>query len=262
MSRISLFIILAIAGIGFLPQRLTAQEVLFDAQAYHPIAGSGTTAPGAIAWNALDTPPPAFNAFYLVDSSSVTSGGITASITGILGTWTGNTAFIVSQRPLENDYFVVASGATATMTISGLVPGAEYYLVYYHGRAEPGQYRQLAFAEDGQVFGRADNQSAGGSGNVTYSFSFADEAGQITIEMTGSGAEGDFAGFSIELRTPPPATWAGYTIVDGSLIDTTPLMGWLNIASAPWLYSYSLNKWIYGDESTFGEGGAWLYVPN
>lgn len=262
MARISMYSSLVVAISCFLPQVTTAQGLLFDAQAYSPIAGSGTTAPGAIAWNALQTAPPAFTAFYPLSTASVTSGDITASITGILGTWTGNSAFIVSQRPLENDYFVVGSGATATMTLSGLVPKAEYYIILYHGRAEPGQFRQLRILVDGQQYGLMDNQSAGGSGNTVSVFLYADTSGQLAIDMTGGGAEGDFAGFSIELKTPPPATWAGYTIVEGGAIDTTPLMGWLNISSAPWLYSYTLNKWIYGDESAFGAGGAWVYVPN
>ena len=238
-----------------------AQEVLFDAQAYDVISGSATTAVGAVAWNGLDTAPPAFNSFFVIASSSVTSGEITASMTGLLGTWTGNSAFIVSQRPLENDYFVIASGATATMTVSGLIPGSRYYLLFYHGRAEPGQLRSLVIDGDIGRLGGMDNQSAGGSGNVVGAFLNADEAGQIAVDMTAGGAEGDFAGFSIELNELPPDTWAGYTVVDDSLVDTTPLMGWLYITDEPWLYSYSLNRYVYGDEQSFTESGAWVYVP-
>lgn len=257
--RISFLAALLGAFAGLLPLR--AQEILFDAQAYDVISGSGTTAPGAVPWNGLDTAPPAFNAFFLIDSASVTNGEISVSMTGLLGTWTGNSAFIVSQRPLENDYFVIAPGATASMTVSGLIPGARYYTLFYHGRAEPGQLRTLTLYFDGQRIGGMDNQSAGGGGNTVGAFLVADESGQLVVDMTAGGAEGDFAGFTIELNELPPETWAGYTLVDGTLVDTTPLLGWLYVADAPWLYSYSLNRYIYADEQAFASGGAWIYVP-
>jgi hypothetical protein len=147
------------------------------------------------------------------------------------------------------------------MTLSGLVPNAEYYILIYHGRAEPGQFRQLTISVDGQTQGIIDNQSAGGSGNVKGMFVDADGSGQIAINLTGGGAEGDFAGFSIELKTLPQPMWAGYPVSESDTIDTGEFMGLLHVGDAPWLYSESLGTWLYGEEAFFTSGGAWIYLP-
>ena len=149
--RKPLAIVSFLAGLGSLS--LSGNPVLFDAQSYNVIVGSGTTAPGAIAWNALGSPPGNFNTFSPISSASVTNGGLTLELTNMIGSWSGNSAFIVSQRPLENDYFVIATGTTGILTISGLFADAEYYLLVYHGRAEPGQLRQLTVSSGGVRYG-------------------------------------------------------------------------------------------------------------
>jgi len=61
-----------------------------------------------------------------------------------------------------------------------------------------------------------------------------------------------------------PSQWAGYDIVvtDGlDYINTEGWMGWLDVTTAPWNYSLSLESWIYLEEAAAGnETGAWMYV--
>ena len=57
-----------------------------------------------------------------------------------------------------------------------------------------------------------------------------------------------------------PTEWAGYPIVDG-YVDTGAFLGWLNISADPWIWSLSLNKYIYLPEEFVAEAGAWSYFP-
>lgn len=57
-------------------------------------------------------------------------------------------------------------------------------------------------------------------------------------------------------------SWAGYEIVnDQGDVDTGTWMGFVNVSAAPYIYSYALGKYIYIDEASVLEGGAWVYVP-
>lgn len=58
-----------------------------------------------------------------------------------------------------------------------------------------------------------------------------------------------------------PATFQGYPIVDGNWIDTGSYMGWLWIEFAPWIYSASLDSWIYLPASaSLEDAGAWIFI--
>jgi len=54
-------------------------------------------------------------------------------------------------------------------------------------------------------------------------------------------------------------TWMGYEVIDGSA-KTEDWMGWVNIEQAPYLYSYSLQSWLFMDESQDTTSGAWVYI--
>jgi beta-glucanase (GH16 family) len=56
-------------------------------------------------------------------------------------------------------------------------------------------------------------------------------------------------------------TWGGWPIVSGN-VDTSPWMGWLYIENDPWIWSYSLGKWIYLPGEFIGVGGSWVYIPS
>jgi hypothetical protein len=54
-------------------------------------------------------------------------------------------------------------------------------------------------------------------------------------------------------------TWGGYPIVDG-YINMESSLGWLNVGNAPWLYSATLNTWLYMEEPAEDANGHWVYV--
>lgn len=55
--------------------------------------------------------------------------------------------------------------------------------------------------------------------------------------------------------------WAGYPVEnDGTSVNTDTFIGWIDIAQAPWVYSYSLGKFIYLPESAVSDSGAWVFV--
>lgn len=61
--------------------------------------------------------------------------------------------------------------------------------------------------------------------------------------------------------TEPPS-WAGYPIEeDGVTVDTGAFMGVLDILHEPWVWSYSLEAYIYLPEANVADAGAWSYVP-
>ena len=87
----------------------------------------------------------------------------------------------------------------------------------------------------------------------------SDSAGQIVLELAASGAEGDLAGISIELRE---TTWNGYPVTDDGFADTGAFMGKVFVEQAPWVYSYAFGKWFYLPDGTSDPDGAWAFFPN
>lgn len=57
------------------------------------------------------------------------------------------------------------------------------------------------------------------------------------------------------------SAWAGYLVREEKFIDSGAFMGTILITHEPWLFSYRLNSWIYGMESTFNSTGAWAFYP-
>jgi len=63
------------------------------------------------------------------------------------------------------------------------------------------------------------------------------------------------------LRVSDPPTWNGYPYhSDGRSVDTGSYLGWLDVAGAPWLYSYSLQNWIFLPDENFTPSGAWIWI--
>lgn len=42
--------------------------------------------------------------------------------------------------------------------------------------------------------------------------------------------------------------------------ERSPTLGWLYVESAPWVYSYSFNRYLYIDETSVSDAGGWSYV--
>jgi hypothetical protein len=58
----------------------------------------------------------------------------------------------------------------------------------------------------------------------------------------------------------PPLSWAGFDRTPEGWVDTGPIIGWLNVAYAPWVWSPALERWLVVPESAAGPGGIWAYI--
>ena len=58
----------------------------------------------------------------------------------------------------------------------------------------------------------------------------------------------------------PPVPWAGYPVGNRGEVDTGSWLGWLNAYHEPNLWSYSLDGWIYIEESDVTTSGGWMYI--
>lgn len=64
----------------------------------------------------------------------------------------------------------------------------------------------------------------------------------------------------------PGNTWSGFPVnlvEGGKWADTGSFMGWLEVTASPFVYSASLDGWVYIEESpSVADAGAWVYVMN
>ncbi len=54
--------------------------------------------------------------------------------------------------------------------------------------------------------------------------------------------------------------WQGYSVLANGAVDTLGWVGWLNIAYDPWVWSYTLGRWVFVGDEGFLEEGIWGYV--
>jgi hypothetical protein len=74
----------------------------------------------------------------------------------------------------------------------------------------------------------------------------------------------------VNLTTPPHGktrsgslgTWAGYPITNAEGdVDTMDFLGWINVAEGDYVFSYTLDGWMYLPESNMtSASGAWTYI--
>lgn len=55
--------------------------------------------------------------------------------------------------------------------------------------------------------------------------------------------------------------WAGYPVDANGFVDTGDFMGWIYVGEKPWIFSYSLDKYVYMAESDVSASGGWGYIP-
>ncbi|MDP0501502.1 MAG: hypothetical protein Q7P63_15520 [Verrucomicrobiota bacterium JB022] len=55
-------------------------------------------------------------------------------------------------------------------------------------------------------------------------------------------------------------TWSGFSVDANNNADTGEWMGWVQVASTPWIWSYDLGQWIYIEEGFIGSDGAWGFI--
>jgi hypothetical protein len=77
----------------------------------------------------------------------------------------------------------------------------------------------------------------------------------------------DFSGEN--LTTPPhgktrsgAATWAGFPVDGLGWVDTGSWLGFVNVAAGDYVWSASLNNWMYLPEVFVSPTGAWTYILN
>lgn len=59
--------------------------------------------------------------------------------------------------------------------------------------------------------------------------------------------------------------WKGLVIDEFGNANTESWLGWINVTADPWIFSYSLNNWIYPEavtEPVFHTNSQWIYVFN
>jgi hypothetical protein len=63
----------------------------------------------------------------------------------------------------------------------------------------------------------------------------------LTVEVSGGGDD----------------SWYGYDVLESGDANTGDWLGWVSVINDPWIWSYSLSKYIY-----VGDGSGWVYIPN
>lgn len=90
----------------------------------------------------------------------------------------------------------------------------------------------------------------------------------LSIEVPGewgslSGDGNTFVGYLVDTYEAFSLSivnmWGQYPIFS-RYADTTPWLGWLYVADAPWCWSVSLNRWLYIPDSSADAGMGWVYV--
>lgn len=65
---------------------------------------------------------------------------------------------------------------------------------------------------------------------------------------------------SISYSLPSPG-WAGYPISeDEDSVDTGDWIGLIDISAAPWVYTYTLDAYIYAEEEAIDAQGGWIWI--
>jgi hypothetical protein len=59
-----------------------------------------------------------------------------------------------------------------------------------------------------------------------------------------------------------PETWAGFIVNGDGDALTGDWLGWVNVDFKPLIFSYSLNQWMYIEESAVSDSGSWVYIFN
>jgi len=55
-------------------------------------------------------------------------------------------------------------------------------------------------------------------------------------------------------------TWGGFSMDTDGFVNTENWMGWLSAEASPWIYSYSMKKWMYAPEPGENAPGVWAFV--
>jgi len=74
------------------------------------------------------------------------------------------------------------------------------------------------------------------------------------------GVGGAILTISYTMDTGPEA-WAGFPFAeDGRSVNTGAFLGWIDVGGEPWIWSYSLENYLYLPERSVTSAGAWVFV--
>ncbi|NDV62016.1 hypothetical protein G0Q06_06095 [Puniceicoccales bacterium CK1056] len=97
--------------------------------------------------------------------------------------------------------------------------------------------------------------------SATLSVQFAyDGTSAVVIAFGGYDTDAKIDNIVIKSPTPIGDTWAGFEIINGQFVDTGSLLGILEISSDPWVYSYTIGKYIFAPQSAVARSGGWFYA--
>ena len=178
-------------------------------------------------WNAVPATTTTFAPGDVIVFKGTASGATTGSVTLIR-------AFVKTLGYVNNLAFQTIGEYSSFFPLTTTAQNFEVSITYPDvATADPFQVIQMGFEVETRFVGNAMGQ-----GTVTF-----------------SNLEGYIEGSA-------SATFQGYDIVEGNWIDTGSYMGWLWIEFAPWIYSASLDSWIYLPASaSLEDAGAWIYIP-
>ena len=59
---------------------------------------------------------------------------------------------------------------------------------------------------------------------------------------------------------PPPDTWGGFLVeTDLGDVNTGDFLGWINTFYQPWVWSYSVDQYLFIEEPAAATTGLWVY---
>lgn len=149
------------------------------------------------------------------------------------------------------------------------------YVLTAEGVTSPINCASMTLGAEASRILKIDGNSVSDPGSITSITLFHSTGDPFTEEQLGtlnanlelvglSGLSLQLANGDADIVLAPESsdpTWAGYPLDPDNLVDTGAYFGWLYVEKEPWLYSYSLGDWIYGDEAGFASGAAWIYIP-
>lgn len=55
--------------------------------------------------------------------------------------------------------------------------------------------------------------------------------------------------------------WGPFPVRAQGIVDTGPWLDYMNVVNGDWVWSYSLNGWLYIKADSISDAGAWSYIP-
>lgn len=127
----------------------------------------------------------------------------------------------------------------------------------------PSSQNSLSFLNVETASGTTDVSLPNTTGWQTVELGEVDlQAGENTLRLSTQSGNFELAWLKLE-TTDGGDTWKGLPVDANGNANTNSWLGWINVSDAPWIFSYSLNNWIYPQaalEPVFHTDSQWIYV--